>query len=129
MVLDGSSVAKVPVRPRCSEVQTIQALMELALPVWEGLTDGPRQVHRPWMVSTESPALPDPGGLTEPLRSSSPCLNLDALSSDDTEDSVGFSNLAVTLMCASDDCHTHVNSDQVLSDEDLPPEAGSDDKR
>ena len=53
MALDGSSVAKVPVRPHCSEVQTIQALMELALPRFEGLGDGPRQVHRPWMVSTE----------------------------------------------------------------------------
>ena len=62
MALDGSSVATGPVRPRCSEVQTIQALMELlALPRFEGLGDGPRQVHRPWRVSTESP---DPGWLS-----------------------------------------------------------------
>ena len=120
MALDGSSVDKVPVRPHCSEVQTIQALMELDLPRFESLGDGPRQVHRPWMVSTESPALPDPGGFTEPLRSSSLCLNLDTLSSDDTEGSVGINNLAVTLLCSSDDGHTPVNSDQVLSDEDLP---------
>ena len=80
VALDGSSVAKGSVRPHCSEVRTIQALMELALLRFESLGDGPRQVHRPWMVSTESPASPDPGGLTEPLRSSSPCcLNLDAL--------------------------------------------------
>ena len=116
-------------RPHCSEVQTIQALMELALPSFEGLGDGPRQVHRPWMVSTESPASPDSGGLTELLRSSSPCLNLDALSSDDTEGSVGLSNISVTLLCGSDDGHTPVNSDQVLSDEDLLPEAGLDDRR
>ena len=64
MALDGSSVATRPVLPHCSEVQTIQALMELALPRFEGLGDGPRQVHRPWMMSTESP---DPGGLTELL--------------------------------------------------------------
>ena len=126
MALDDSSVAKVPVRPHSSEVQTIQALMELALPRFEGLGDGPRQVHRPWMVSTESPVT---GGFTEPLRSSSPCLNLDALSSDDTEGSVGISNLAVILFCSSDDGHTPVNSDQVLSDEDFPPEAVSDDQR
>ena len=80
-------------------------------------------------VETESPASPDMGGFTEPLRSSSPCLNLDALSSDDMEGSVGISNLAVTLLCSSDDGHTPVNSDQVLSDEDLPPEAVSDDRR
>ena len=103
--------------------------MELALPRFEGLGDGPRQVHRPWMVSNESPASPDPGGLTELLRSSSPCLNLDVLSSDDTEGSVGLSNISVTLLCGSDDGHAPVNSDQVLSDEDLPPEAGLDDRR
>ena len=95
--------------------------MDLALPRFEGLGDRPRQVHQPWMVSTESPASPDPCCLTELLRSPSPCLNLDALSSDDTEGSVGLSNLSVTLLCDSDDGHTPVNSDQVLSDEDLPP--------
>ena len=103
--------------------------MELALPRFEGLGDGPRQVHRPWMVSNESPASPDPGGLTELLLSSSPCLNLDVLSSDDTEGSVGLSNISVTLLCGSDDGHAPVNSYQVLSDEDLPPEAGLDDRR
>ena len=87
-------------------------------------------MHQPWKVSTESPASPDPGGLTERRRSSSPCLTLDALSSpDDTEGSVGLSNLSVTLLCDSEDGHTPVNSDQVLSDEDLPPETVSDDRR
>ena len=123
-----SSVATGPVRPHRSEVNTIQALMDLALPRFEGLGDGPLQVHRPWMVSTESPASPDPGCLTELLRSPSPCLNLDALSSDDMEGSVGLSNLSVILLCGSDDGHTPVNSDQVLSDEDLPPAAASEDK-
>ena len=51
--------------------------MDLALSRFEGLGDGPRQVHRPWMVSTELPASPDLGGLTELQRSSSPFLNLD----------------------------------------------------
>ena len=45
----------------------------------------------------------------ETLRSSLPCSNLDALSSDDTEGSVGISNIAVTLLCGSDDGHTPVN--------------------
>ena len=84
-----SSVVTGPVRPHRSEVNTIQALMDLALPRFEGLGDGPRQVHRSWMVSTESPASPDPGCLTDLLRRlPSPCLNLDALLSDDTEDYV-----------------------------------------
>ena len=53
-------------------------------------------------------------------------LNLDALSSDDDEASVG---LSVTLIRGSDDCHTPVNLDQVLSDEDLPAVAGTGDRR
>ena len=123
MVVASSSVATGPVRSHRSEVNTIQALMDLALPIgFEGLGDGPRQVHRPCMVSTELPALPVPGCFKNLQRSPSPCLNLDALSSDDTKDSVGLSNI-------SDDGHTPANPDQVLSDEDLPPSAGSEDKQ
>ena len=81
------------------------------------------------MVSTESAASPDPDCVTELLRPLFPCINLDALSSDDTEGSVGLSNLSVTLLCDSDDGHAPVNSDQVLSDDDLPPAAGSEDSR
>ena len=46
--------------------------------------------HRPWMVSTDSPASPYPVCSMDLLRSPSPCLNLDALSSDDAEESVTF---------------------------------------
>ena len=80
------SVATGTVLPYRSEVNTIRALMDLALPKFEGLGDGPPQVHGPWMVSTDLPASPDPVCSTDLLRSPSPCLNLDALSSDDTED-------------------------------------------
>ena len=44
-------------------------------------------------------------------------------------DSVRLSDLSVTLLCCSDDGHTPVNSDQVLSYVDLPPETVSNDKR
>ena len=81
------------------------------------------------MVSTESPVSQDPGCLTDLLRSPFPCLNLDALSSDDMEGSVGLSNLSVTLRCGLEHDHTPINSDQVLSDEDLPPVAGWEDSR
>ena len=69
--------------------------------------------------------------MTDRRRSSSPCLNLDELSSsdDDTVGSVCLSDLSVTLLCGSDDGHTPVNSDQVISDVDLPPETVSNDKR
>ena len=62
---------------------------------------------------------------------SSPCLNLDELSSsdDDKGGSVGLSDFSVTLLCDSDGVFTPVNSDQVLSDVDLPPESVSHDKR
>ena len=82
-----SSVANGPVRPHRSDVNTRRAVTDLALPKFEGLGDGPPQVHQPWMVSTESP---DPVCSTDLLRSPSPCLNLDAFSSDDTEDFMGL---------------------------------------
>ena len=76
--------------------------MDLALPRFEGLGDRLRQVN---------------------------LMNLDALSSDDMEGSVGLSNLSVTVLCDLDEGHTFVNLDQVLSDEDLPPMADSVDRR
>ena len=61
----------------------------------------------------------------------SPCLNLDELSSsdDDTRESVGLSDLSITLLCDSDEVLTPVSSDQVLSDADLPLEYVAHDKR
>ena len=47
-------------------------------------------------------------------------------SDDDTGTSVG---LSVTLLCGSDEVFSPVNSDQVLSDVDFPPEPVSRDKR
>ena len=106
-----------------SEAITVQALMDLALPRFEGLGDGPRQVHRPWKMSAELPASPDMSSVADRRRTSSPCLNLDELSSSDdgSVGSVCLSDFSVTLLCRSDDDHTPVNSDQVLSDVDLPP--------
>ena len=65
----------------------------------------------------------DTSGGEDRVRLSSPFLNLDELSSsdDDTGGSVGLSDLSVTLLCDSDEVFTPVNSDQVLSDVDLPP--------
>ena len=62
--------------------------------------------HKPWMVSTDSPASPDPVCSTDLVRSPSPCLNLDALSSDDAEESVRPRDISVTLLCGSEDGHT-----------------------
>ena len=120
----GSSRASESVPLPLSEASTVQTLINLALPRFAGLGDGPRQVHEPWMVSADLPASPDASGGEDRVRLSSPCLNLD-----DTGGSVGLSDLSVTLLCGSDDVLTPVNSDQVLSDVDLPSESVSHDKR
>ena len=103
--------------------------MDFALPKFDGMGYRPTQAHRPWMVTTDSPASPASVCSTDLLRLPSPCLNLDVLSSDDAEESVGLSDISVTLLCGSDDGHIPVNSDQVLSDEDLPVAAGLGDRR
>ena len=41
-----------------AEMSSVQALMNLALPRFAGLADGPRQVHPPWSVASDSPASP-----------------------------------------------------------------------
>ena len=94
--------------------------MDLALPRF-GSFDGhlaPQQ--KPWPVSLDSPASPDSDCATNLVRSPSPCLNLDTLSSDDDEKSVIPQDSLVTLFYNSENGHTPVGSDQVLSDEDLP---------
>ena len=71
-----------------SEAYTVQALMELALPHLAGLVGGPHQVHELWAISVASPASlttshRDRSGEEDQAGLSSPCLNLDGLSSSD----------------------------------------------
>ena len=87
-------------------------------------------------MSTDSPASQatsrlDTSGEEDRAGLASPCLDLDGLSSsdDDIGTSVGLSDLSVTLLCGSDEVFSPVNSDQVLSDVDFPPEPVSCDKR
>ena len=56
-------------------------------------------------------------------------MNLDALSSDEDDESAGPGDMSAAPICVSDDCITPVNTDQVLSDEDLPAAAGVEDRR
>ena len=81
------------------------------------------------MVSTDSPASPDPACTTDLARSPSPYLNLDTLSSDDAEESVIPRDISVTVLCGSEDDNTPITSDQVLSDVDLPAASDSRDRR
>ena len=134
--VSGSSSASDTVSLPPVEAYMIQALMDLMFPRFAGMGDGPRQVHAPWAMSTNSPASPasshlDTSGEEDRAGLSSPYLDLDGLSSsdDDTGTSVGLSDLSVTLLCGSDEVFSPVNSDQVLSDVDFPPEPVSCDKR
>ena len=108
------------VRPHRSEVSTVRPLMDLALPRFEDSGDRSVRPHRPWIVMTESPPSPAPVRSTGHLRSPSTCLNLDALSSDE---SAGVGDISAIPICILDYCRTPVNPDQVLSDEDLPTAA------
>ena len=116
-----------------AEMSSVQALMELALPRFT-MTEGPRQVHPPWSVTSESPASPAPTQIEPRGGEDSRCsmdqtslssvyLNLDALTSSSNEESLDVKkceDFAVTIVCHSEGADTRVNSEEVLSDEDFP---------
>ena len=99
-----------------SSGSSVQALMDLALPRFAGLADGPLQVHPAWSVASDSPASPAPARLEPSGEEDSRCsmdqtsvsstyLNLDALSSSSEEESqelAKHSDLSVTLFCSSE---------------------------
>ena len=131
----GSSCASDMVFLPLAEAPTVQALMDLSLPRLADLGVGPQQVHAPWAMSTDSPASPatsrpDTSGEDNRGELASPYLDLDGLSSsdDDIGTSVGLDDLSVTLLCGSDEVFPPVNSDQVLSNVDFPPEPVSHDR-
>ena len=127
----GCSCASDTVSLPPAEAYMVQALMDLALPRFAGLGDGPRQFHAPWTTSSDSPASPatsrlDTSSEEDIVGLPSPCLDLDELSSseDDLDALAGLSGLLVTLLCGSDEVFSPVNSDQVLSDPPPPPPPG-----
>ena len=95
--------------------QAIPALMDLELPRFATEDDsGVDRVYRSqWVVTQQSPASP------APLRSPSLCLNLDTLSSDG---SVGPGDISTVPICISDQSSHSGDPDQVLFDDDLPPD-------
>ena len=81
-----------------------------------------KRLERPlssWIVMSEAPASPAPVRLRAPLRSPSPCLNLDTLSSDG---SAGPGDISDDPISISDVSSHSGDPDQVLSEDDLPPE-------
>ena len=99
------SLTPVVVRSLCSGPRAIPALMDLALPQFDTPELQSKRPRSQWIVTHESPASP------APLRLPSRCLNLDTLSSDGS--AIGhISNVS----------NHSGDTDQVLSDDDLPPE-------
>ena len=115
------------------EMSSVQALMDLALLRFT-MAEGPRQVHPPWSVTSESPASLAPSQIKPRGGEDSRCsmdqtsissvyLNLDAPSSSSDEESLDVKkceDFAVTIVCSSEESGTRVNSEEVLSDEDFP---------
>ena len=119
--------------PPPAEMSSVQALMELALPRF-AMPEEPRQVHRPWPVTSEPPASPAPsqieprGGvdsrcLMDQTSSSSVYFNLDALSSSSNEESVDVKkcrDLSVTILYQSEEVDRLAKSEIALSDNACP---------
>ena len=125
-------------------MSSVQSLMDLVLPRFS-MAEGPRRVHPPWPVASESPASPASLASLAPIqietrgREDSRCsmdqaslssvyLNLDALSSSSDEETLDVKkceDFAITFVCKSEGTSTRVNSDKVTSDEDSPAVFGA----
>ena len=70
---------------RSVEEDTVQALMNLALPRFKKSDDRAIQKTRPWPVALSSPASPTSVDGGNRIRSPSPCVDLDVLSSDEVD--------------------------------------------
>ena len=105
-----ASLTPVDVRSLRSGPRAIPALMDLALPRFANPKVQSERPRSQWIVMSELPA---------PLRSPSLCLSLDTLSSDGSE---GPGDVSAHYICISDVSSHSGDPDQVLSDDDLPPE-------
>ena len=113
-VAAASVTAKV-IRSLRNSHRTIPEWMDLALPKFAHPKKWSEQSRSLWIAMSEAPALPATS-LRAPLISPSPCLNLDALSSDG---SAGPGDVSDHLICISDVSHHSGDPDQVLSEDYL----------
>ena len=113
-------------RSHRSNPRAVPALMDLALPRLASPEGWSARPHLPWIVMTDPPASPVPVRLVAPLRSPSPCLYLDALSSDE---SAGPGDISAVPICILDASSSPVNPEQVLSDDDLLTDVRVEDRR
>ena len=110
---------------RSAEKDTVQALMDLSLPLFTKLDDGMIPKTKPWPVAVNSPASPTSAEDGNRTRTPSPCMDLDELSTDGSVTDVSPQDFKVTLLYDSEDSCTPVFS----SDEDLPLSPGQEDRR
>ena len=105
---------------RSVEEDTVQTLMDLALPRFKKSDDRATPKTRPWPVALSSPA--SPASISDENRTD--CrhhyVDLDVLSSDNSEVDVTPQDYKVTLLCNSDYSRTPVGSVQFSSEEDHP---------
>ena len=111
------------------EEETVQALMDLALPRFKKSEEQSTPKTRPWPVELSPPASPASVDGGNRIRSPSPCVDLDVLSSDDSELDVTPQDYKITVLCNSDDSRTPMGSVQFSSEEDYPLSSGQDDRR
>ena len=114
---------------RSVEEDTVQALMDLALPRLKKPDDGATSKTKPWPVALSPPASPTSVNVGNRTRSPSPCVDLNALSSDDSEVDVTPQDFKVTLLYNSDASCTPVGSIVFSSEEEPPLSPGGDDRR
>ena len=83
---------------RSVEEDTVQALMDLALPRFKKSDEQATPKTRPWSVALSSPASPASVDGGNRMRSPSPCVDLNVLSSDDSEVDVTPQDYKITTL-------------------------------
>ena len=109
---------------RSAEKDTVQALMDLALPRFTKLDDGVIPKTKPWPVTENPPASPTSAEDGNRTRTPSPCMDLDDISTDSSVGDASPQNFKVTLLYDSEDSDTPVGSIVFSSDEDVPLSPG-----
>ena len=106
---------------RSAEEDTVQALMDLSLPRFTKLDDGVIPKTKLWPVTEDSPASLASAEDGNQIRTPSPCMDLDDISSDSSIGDVSPHDFKVN---ESEDSDTPVGSIVFSSDEDVPLSSG-----
>ena len=114
---------------RSAEQDTVQALMDLSLPRFTKLDDGVIPKTKPWPVTENPLASPTSAEDGNRIRTPSPYMDLDDISTDSLVGDASPQNFKVTLLYDSEDPDTPVGSIVFSSDEDAPLSSGRKDQR